>query len=102
MVNASTELIFEKLTQEEKLALADWLEELVLIKDEPQSRFAKLTKIGRTLKRYKSLWPIFRELACAGKRLGWDQRKGGFRTFVAVSLATIVFFGFQGAGIAAF
>lgn len=90
-----------KLT-EERRALQVWLSELVAVRERDLSSFAKLKAALRTANRAKDIWPIMRNLGRSLRRHGWDRRKGGFRWFMGVAVATIAAFGFQGADIAAF
>ena len=90
------------LTNEEQVALTGWLTELLKIKASKTTRKQKLNQISALLKKSIPLLPVIKHLANETKRIVWEERKGGFRSFIAGSAFAIFLFGFQGAGIAAF
>jgi hypothetical protein len=90
------------ISEQEKEALADWLDSLLEIRKSAFNRKQKLNQLTVVLKNSRPLLPVVKQLSTETKRIIWTERKGGFRSFLAGSAFAIFLFGFQGAGIAAF
>lgn len=86
----------------ERSKLETWLRELVEIRNSNRSTKEKLRAVSAGLQKATVLLPIIKALANTVKRHGWDERRKGFRWFVRGALLSVVLFGFQGVGIAAF
>ncbi len=90
-----------RLNSDERKALAAWIEKILEVKELETTKSHKAKALLQILKESKPLYPLIRETASVAKEVGWDNRKGGSRAFLAGAGVGIAFFGFQGAGLAA-
>ncbi|MDA1287379.1 MAG: hypothetical protein O3A08_13370, partial [Proteobacteria bacterium] len=94
--------VIESLTDDERTSLSLWLEELLNIRESKHSRIQKLKAVGKSFKQSQSLLPVAKNIFRELRKAGWTDRGNPFRVFLTSSFFAVVFFGFQGVGIAAF
>ncbi len=94
-------VLVENTTELERNAFADWLNSLIVIRQESGSKWQKARRSIQLTLRSQVVWPTVRLLARELKRNAWDDRKPATRFAAAGALGGALAFGSQGAGIAA-
>lgn len=95
------QLLISKLSDAERAALLEWVQELIRIREMNIAKWSKIQlSVEATIKK-KIIWPIIRSIASEIKCNAWDNRRIASRFLIAGASLGLAIFGTQGAGIAA-
>ena len=100
--HAAVVQIVEKMTNAEKVVLAEWLENLLRIRELNIPKHSKILAIAKASSKSRILIPLAKQVFRQLQQMLWTKRSGNAKAFIAGAGISLAMFGSSAAGLAAF